>query len=84
MYKQKLIEMRTVTITEKGQIAIPREIRKRADFKNGSKITILAFNDRIELRPIKQLEHMLTALTSEKTLSKDWNSKEDKKAWKNL
>lgn len=79
-----MIEMRTVTVTEKGQIAIPKEIRKQANFKEGSKMVILAFKDRIELRPIKQLEGMLTALASEKVLGKDWNSREDKKAWKKL
>ena len=29
-------------------------------------------------------ENMATALASEKTLAKDWKSKEDEVAWKNL
>ena len=29
-------------------------------------------------------EKMFCALASEKSLAKDWNSKEDKKAWKKL
>ena len=67
-------------LTEKGQIAIPKEIRSKT-FKKGSKIAILAYNDHIELRPMKQME---TALASEKVLAKDWNTKEENKAWKNL
>ena len=76
-----LIEIKSATITEKGQIAIPKNIRQQEGFKKGSKIAILAYKDRIELRPMDQIE---TTIASEKVLSKDWNSKEDEKAWKNL
>ena len=80
-----LVEMKTATITEKGQIAIPKQVREIKGFKVGSKVAILAFDDRIELRPMAQIsEKMFTALASEKSLAKDWNSKEDEKAWKNL
>ena len=78
-----LIEMKSATITQKGQIAIPKDIRKW--FKIGSKVAILAFEDRVELRPMKQIsEKMFTAIATEKSLAKDWNSKRDDKAWKNL
>lgn len=80
-----LVGIKSATITEKGQISIPRDLRSNNEFKTGSKIAILSFEDRIELRPMKQIsERMATALASEKALSKDWNSKEDEKAWKNL
>ena len=80
-----LLEIKSATITEKGQIAIPKGIRDTEGFKIGSKVAILAFKDRVELRPMKQIsEKMATALASEKVLAKDWNSKEDDKAWKNL
>jgi len=80
-----LLEMKTVTITDKGQIAIPKDIRKIEGFKEGTKIAILAFPDHVELRPLQQLsEKMFTALASEKVLAKDWYSKDDEEAWKNL
>ena len=80
-----IIEIKSATITDKGQISIPREIRETEGFEIGSKIAILAFEDHIELRPIEQInEKMFNAIASEKVLAKDWNSKEDKKAWKNL
>ena len=80
-----LVEIRSVTITEKGQIAIPKEIRDIEGFGEGTKIAILAYEDHVELRPMKQVsEKMFTAYASEKSLAKDWNSKEDEKAWKNL
>lgn len=80
-----LIEIKSVKITKKGQISIPKDIRDVEGFKEGSKIAILAFEDRIELRPIKQFnEKMFAALATEKVLAKDWNSKEDEQAWKDL
>lgn len=72
-------------ITEKGQIAIPKDIREVRGFNTGTKIVILAFEDHIELRTMKQInERMTSAIASEKVLAKDWNSKEDDEAWKNL
>ena len=80
-----MLEMKSVTITKKGQIAIPKEIREIEGFKEGTKIVILAFDDHVELRPMRQVsERMFTAIASEKSLSKDWNSKEDELAWKDL
>ena len=81
----KLIEVKTAKITEKGQIAIPKDIRDMEGFKKGSKVAILAYEDRIELRPMKQVsERMFTALASERSLAKLWNTKEEDKAWKHL
>ena len=80
-----ILEVKTATITEKGQIAIPKDIRMIEGFNTGTKVVILAFEDHIELRTMKQInEKMATAIASEKTLAKDWNSKEDDDAWKNL
>lgn len=77
--------MRTATITEKGQIAIPKEIRKTKGFKKGEKIAVLAFENKIELRPLKEInEKLFPALASEKALAKEWNTKEEDKAWKHL
>ena len=77
--------MKTVKITGKGQIAIPRDIRKHKGFEEGSKICIIVYGDRIELRPIEQVDEKLsTALASEKVLSRDWDSKEEEEAWKDL
>lgn len=78
-----LIEMKTVTITEKGQIAIPKDLRKRSGFKEGTKVVILAFKNRIELMPLEEYyERMYPAIMSEKALAKDWLSEADEKAWK--
>ena len=79
------MEIKSATITEKGQIAIPKHIRELEGFKEGSKIVILTYEDHIELRPMKKIsEKMNNLIASEKVLAKDWNSKEDDEVWKNL
>ena len=80
-----LLEMKSGTITSKGQISIPKCIRDIEGFKEGAKVAILAYDDRIELRPMEHVEEsMQTAFASEKVLAKDWNSKEENEAWKYL
>ena len=80
-----LLEMKSGTITRKGQISIPKRIRDIEGFKEGAKVVILAYDDRIELRSMEQVEEsMQTAFASEKVLAKDWNSKEENEAWKDL
>ena len=77
--------MKTSKITSKGQIALPKDIRDIEGFKEGTKVAILAFENRVELRPLSQVnEKMFTAFASEKSLAKDWLSKEDEEAWKDL
>ncbi len=74
----------------KGQIAIPKDIRELEGFTEGSKIVVLAYDDHVELRPITEVKgiHRVksieTALLSEKTLGKDWNTKKEDDAWKDL
>jgi len=80
-----LIDVKSVTITDKGQIVLPKDIRKISGFKTGNKIMVIAFKDRIELRTMADFKkRMETAIASEKSLGKDWNSKKDDAAWKDL
>ena len=81
--------MRTVKITEKGQIAIPKDIRKLEGFSEGKKVVVVAYKDHVELRPLKAIkkmdvEKMSTALLSQEVLAKDWLTKEENEAWKDL
>ncbi len=80
-----LVEIKTATITEKGQIAIPKTIRKLEGFTEGSKIVLLTFEDHVELRPMQQMRERLgTAIASESSLAKGWKGKGEDKAWKDL
>lgn len=86
-----LKELKTVKITSKGQIAIPKDIRKMEGFKEGSKLALLAFEDHIEIRPLEYVkkadlrrESILTYVMSESSLAKEWLTKEEDEAWKDL
>ena len=83
--KSEIKEIRTVTITSKGQVCIPNIARNLEGFKEGSKISIIVYSDRVELRPFKKIsEDMLPALISEDALAEVWNSPEEDEAWKDL
>ena len=79
------MEVKSATITEKGQVSIPKDLRTSGTFKIGSKVAILVFKDRIELRPMSSIsEAMSTALASERSLAKEWLTPEEDEAWKGL
>ena len=80
-------EIRTVKITGKGQVSIPSAVRARAGFKEGTKVNVIAYDDRVELRPMKKekfSESMMGYIMSEDVLAKNWNTPEEDEAWKDL
>jgi len=57
--------MDTVTISPKFQVVIPKDIRTRLKLKAGQKVQALAYDDRIELvpvRPARQLKGFLRGI----------------------
>lgn len=85
MAANQILTIKTATVTRKGQFCIPSEGRGLEGFKEGSKISIIVYENRIELRPMNHLlEQMLPALSSEEVLAKSWNTKEEDQAWKDL
>ena len=84
---EEIRDIRTATITQKGQICIPNVARNLAGFREGTKISVVVYTDRVELRPLKKEkmnEALLCMLASEDALAKNWLSKEDEEAWKDL
>lgn len=83
--KVNLIGIKRAKITDKGQIAIPKELRKERGFKVGSNVMIVAFNGRIEIMSQDGFhERFYPFLMSLPSLSEDWLSPEDEKAFKDL
>jgi AbrB family looped-hinge helix DNA binding protein len=85
--QEEINEIKTVKITGKGQISIPSSVRARAGFEEGAKISVVTYKDRVELRPMKKekmSDAMFAMLASEEVLAKNWLSKEDEEAWKDL
>ena len=50
--------METVTISAKFQIVIPKGIRERLKLRAGQKIQAIAYEDRIELVPLRPIRKM--------------------------
>ncbi|MBI1865362.1 MAG: AbrB/MazE/SpoVT family DNA-binding domain-containing protein [Nitrospirae bacterium] len=50
--------MKTVTVSPKYQMVIPRDIRKSMGIKPGVKFQVLQYENRIELIPVKTIKEM--------------------------
>ena len=50
--------MKSVTISPKYQVVIPREVRQSMEIKPGTKVQVLVYENRIELIPMKNLRRM--------------------------
>ncbi len=50
--------MKTVTVSPKYQVVIPREVRKSMGISPGEKVQILQYENRIELIPLKNISKM--------------------------
>jgi AbrB family looped-hinge helix DNA binding protein len=76
-----IVDIRTATITSKGQIVIPSSMRK-GNFDVGHRVAVIAKNSNIEIRPLDEVEkRMATAIASEKALAKLWDTPEEDEAW---
>jgi AbrB family looped-hinge helix DNA binding protein len=45
--------MKSVTVSPKFQVVIPRDLRKSMDIQPGTKVQVLQYENRIELIPLK-------------------------------
>ena len=45
--------MKSVTISSKFQVVIPREVRKAMDIQPGARVQVFQYENRIELIPLK-------------------------------
>lgn len=52
------VPMKSVTVSPKYQVVIPREVRQSMEIKPGSKVQVLLYENRIELIPMKNLRRM--------------------------
>ena len=50
--------MRTVTVSPKYQVVIPRELRDSLHIKPGEKIQMLQYENRLELIPVRSIKKM--------------------------
>ena len=50
--------MDTVTISPKFQVVIPRAVREQLGLEPGQKVQALAYNNRVELIPVRPMRRM--------------------------
>ena len=50
--------MGTVTISPKFQVVIPKAIREKLNLSPGQKVQAIAYDDRIELIPLRPMKEM--------------------------
>ncbi|MEM1188396.1 MAG: AbrB/MazE/SpoVT family DNA-binding domain-containing protein [Pseudomonadota bacterium] len=54
--------MTAVTVSPKFQVVIPKEIRESMGIVSGQKVQIMAYQNRIELIPLKPMKELRGAL----------------------
>lgn len=50
--------MKTVTVSPKYQVVIPRELRDSLQIKPGEKVQVLQYENRLELIPVRNIKKM--------------------------
>ena len=68
-----------VTVGEKGQIVIPKKIRKELKIEKGTKLIITEDKDKITIKPVKLDEKHILMLLSETSLKKTWDNPYDER-----
>lgn len=50
--------MKSVTVSSKFQVVIPREVRESMDLQPGTRVQVLQYENRIELIPIRETKSL--------------------------
>ncbi|VVB80811.1 Antidote-toxin recognition MazE, bacterial antitoxin [uncultured archaeon] len=80
--------VKTVKVSDKGQIAIPLEIREETGIGKGDELILVQEGKRILIEPVKKISKQVKddfsdlLKLSEKSLKKLWDNKADK-VWDN-
>ncbi|MBU2477004.1 AbrB/MazE/SpoVT family DNA-binding domain-containing protein [Candidatus Micrarchaeota archaeon] len=79
-----------VTVSERGQIVLPKKTRDELKVKKGTKLLLVEIEGKITLSKVDDLikekensEGIATYIASEKSLKKDWGYKGDE-VWDDL
>ena len=68
-----------ITVGEKGQIVIPKQIRDNLKIAKGTKLIVSEDKDKIMIKPANVSEKHLLMLLSETSLKKTWNNPYDER-----
>lgn len=81
------MDIKTIKLSDKGQISIPKDIRKEMHLNKGDNLVLMTKGEQLILQKadllLKKLnieeESIGTMLLSEETLKKDWDNKYDER-----
>ncbi len=91
-----MAHVQTTRVSSKGQIVIPEKMRAELAIREGTSLVLIEQGGRIIIEKEKKLLEKMKNLThedgeklgwlllSEKSLAKDWLSKEEDNAWQDL
>ena len=68
-----------VTVGEKGQIVIPKKMRKELKIERGTKLIVTEDKNKITIKPVKLDEKHILMLLSETSLKKTWDNPYDER-----
>ena len=68
-----------ITVGEKGQIVIPKQLREEFQIDKGTKLLITEEKDKILINPVMLEEDHILMLLSESSLKKVWDNEYDKR-----
>ncbi len=83
MSDKEELELRTVTVSEKGQLAIPIDIRRRLNIRKGEKLLLAVKGKRVLIEKSEDLSKRMEVdfepllALSEKTAKKLWDNEKD-------
>lgn len=66
-----IIMVDVVTMNSRGMITIPADIRKKRNFKEGSRFTVMELDGQLTIIPIQTAEEFRTDLISRAELERD-------------
>lgn len=77
------MQIKTIKVSEKGQIAIPKEIRETLGIKEGEELLLFQRNDQILIQKAKKVSKIIEEnfsdilILNQKSLKEVWDNKED-------
>ena len=78
-----MMNVKTVKVSDKGQIAIPKEMRDILHIEKGDEVLLIAEGNIIIIEKVKKANFKDLLKLSESTAQKIWNNEEDE-VWNEL
>ncbi len=81
-----MTQVEIITVSKKGQVVLPKNVREEMRLSQGSKLLLVEKGGKVTLSKLDSLlrDKSFSLLASEKSLAKDWLSKEEDETWKDL